>query len=433
MNSRTCILLLCLLSLTVASCSKSGGGSSGARIRVVNAIPNAPAISLTLDTDSALVTGLQFQQLTQYLGTGSGSREFKVSANGGASNVIDTTLNLNSGTDYTYIVFGPVAAATGLLIADSGLANPNSGNFSFRAANTAAGVGNIDVYLTPPGTDLNTTSPTVGNVAYGNLSGIATVAKGTYEVRITAANTKDVIYDTGATAFADQAKAEVVAWTKGSSRLVNAALLQIDNTGTGQVNDNLLAEFKVTNASSVASPLNVAVDGNLVLSNIPYTGVSNYTAVGAGPHTFTVQATATPGADLLSLPATLDSATDTSLVLSGPAGALLPLVLQDNNLPPPAARAHVRFVNTSPDFAALDVYVNFSKQVSGLATNSASGYIELTGDTTIGTIYEFDFNTAGTVTPVLKLPNIPIIGNKVYTIYVVGPATAPLGVVAKDD
>lgn len=432
MNSRTRIVLLCLLSLIVASCSKSGG-SSGARIRVMNAIPNAPAISLTLDTDSALVTNLQFQGLTQYLSTGSGSREFKVSANGGASFVIDTTLNLNSGTDYTYVVYGPVAAATGLLFADSGLANPNSGDFLFRAANTAAGVGTIDVYLTPPGTDLNTTLPTIGNVGFGSLSGIATVAKGIYEVRVTAANTKDVIYDTGATTFADQQKAEVVAFTKGSSKLVNVALLQIDNTGTGQVNDNLLAEFKVVNASSVASPLNVAVDGNLVLSNIPYTGVSNYTAVGAGPHTFTVQATATPGADLLSLPSTLDSATDTSLVLSGPAGALLPLVLSDNNLPPPAARAHVRFVNTSPDFAALDVYVNFSKQVSGLATNSASGYIELTGDTTIGTIYEFDFNTAGTVTPVLKLPNIPIIGNKIYTIYIVGPATAPLGVVAKDN
>ena len=432
MNSRTRTLLLCLLSFIVASCGHSGNGSN-ARIRVVNAIPNAPAITLTLDTDSPLVTGLQFQQLTLYLSTGSGSREFKVSANGGASFVIDTTLNLNSGSDYTYVVYGPVAAAAGQLIMDSGLANPNSGDFSFRAVNAAAGVGTIDVYLTPPGTDLNTTSPTIGNVGYGTFSGIATVAKGTYEVRVTAANTKDVIYDTAATAFADQAKAQVVAFTKGSSKLVNVALLQIDNTGTGQVNDNLLAEFKVINASSVGSPLNVAVDGSLVLSNIPFTGVSNYTAVGAGQHTFTVQATATPGADLLSLSSTLDSATDTSLVLSGPAGALLPLVLQDNNLPPPAARAHVRFVNTSPDFAALDVYVNFSKQVTNLVTNSGSAYIELTADTTVGTSYEFDFNTAGTVTPVLKLPNIPILGNKVYTIYVVGPATAPQGVVAPDD
>ena len=48
-----------------------------------------------------------------------------------------------------------VPATTGLLFADSGLANPASGDFSFRAINTAAGVGTIDVYLTPPGTDQN--------------------------------------------------------------------------------------------------------------------------------------------------------------------------------------------------------------------------------------------------------------------------------------
>ena len=174
------------------------------------------------------------------------------------------------------------------------------------------------------------------------------------------------------------------------------------------------------NASSVASPLNVIVDGNLFLSNI-YRGVELH-AVGAAH--LTVQATATPGANLLSLVDTLAPATDTSLVLSGPAGGLLALILQDNNLPPPAARARVRFVNTSPDFASLDVYVNFSKQVSSLATNSGSSYIELTADTTIGTAFEFDFNTAGTVTPVLKLPNTTIVAGKTYTIYVVGPATA---------
>ena len=214
---------------------------------------------------------------------------------------------------------------------------------------------------------------------------------------------------------------------------MDVAVLNIDSNGTGQVKQNLLAEFKVINASLVASPLNVAVDGVITLSNVPYTGVSNYTTTSAGSHTFTVQATATPGANLVTLVNTLTAATDTSLVISGPAGALLPLVLQDNNLPPPAGRARLRFANVSADFPSLDVYVNFSKQVSSLTSNSASGYIEVTADTTTGTAFEFDFNTAGTVTPVLKMPNTTIIGGHTYTVYVVGPAAAPVGVVSKDD
>ncbi|HEX8010677.1 MAG TPA: DUF4397 domain-containing protein [Casimicrobiaceae bacterium] len=432
-SRRVLVFVLCLLSLTLASCGSKGGGGGNTRLRVFNAIPDAAAISVSLDTNAPIVTGLQFQQMTQYIGVDSGSHEFKVSANGGASNVIDTTLSLSSGTDYTYAVYGPVSAATALLFRDSGFSAPNSGNFSVRLINTAAGIGAVDLYLTPAGTDLNTTSATIPNVGYGTASAFTAVANGTYEIRVTAANTKDVIFDTGAVAFSNQTLTDVVVYTKGSSKLVQVALLNIDSTGTGQAYDNLLAAFKVINASSVSSPLNVLVDGTLTLSNVPYTGVSNYTTVGAGTRTFAVQATATPGANLLTLVNTLAPATDTSIAFSGPAGALVALVLPDNNLPPAAGRARLRFVNTSADFPSLDVYVNFSKQVSSLATGSASSYIEVTADATTGTSYEFDFNTAGTVTPVLKVPGASIIAGHTYTVYVIGPAAAPVGVVSKDD
>jgi hypothetical protein len=433
MNSRRVLIgLLCLLSLALVSCSSKDGGGGDAKIRVVNVIPDAAAISLQLDNDPPLVNALAFQGLTQYLSAGQGSREFKVSANGGTTFAIDTTLSIGA-NNYSYIVYGPVASAQGVLVLESGLATPNSGTFTFRVINVAAGIGAVDVYLTAAGADLNSTSPNIANVGAGAISGFVPVNTGSYELRVTAAGTKDVIYDTGVQTFTNQAIYEVVIYTKGSARLPNVAVLNVDSTGTGQVNDNLLAEFKVLNASSVASPLNVLVDGNIVLSNIPFAGISDYVTASAGSHTFAVQATATPGANLLTLVATLASATDTSLAFSGPAGALVSLVLNDNNLPPPAGRARVRFVNVSPGLGPLDVYVNFSKQLSGLASNSGSSYIEVTADAAIGTSYEFDFNIAGTTSVVLKLPSVSIIAGHTYTVYVVGAPATPQGVVAKDD
>jgi hypothetical protein len=432
MNSRRAVIfVLFLVSVALAGCGSKGGGGGSARLRVLNAIPDANSISLTLDS-TQVVSGLAFEQTTQYTGVDSGSREFKVSANGGVSNVIDTTLNLGS-SDYTYVVFGPVSAAVGSLFADTGFTKPNSGNFSVRFLNTAAGVGNLDLYLTSPGVDINTTSATVPNIGYGSGSAFTSVPNGTYEIRITAANTKQVLFDTGAQAFTDQQMYNIVAITKGSAQLVDVAVLNIDSTGTGSVKQNLLAEFKVVNATSVTSPLNVSVDGTLTLSNVPYTGVSNYTITTAGSHTFTVQSTATPGANILTLVDTLTAATDQSLVLTGTAGGLSALVLNDNNLPPAVGHARIRFVNASPDFPSLDVYVNFAKQVSNLTTSSASGYIDVTADTTTGTAFEFDFNTAGTVTPVLKVPNVTIIGGHTYTVYVMGPAATPVAVTTKDD
>ena len=434
MNSRRAIVfVLVLISIAVGGCGSKSGGSNNARLRMLNAIPDANSVSLAFDTNPPVISGLAFEQTTQYTGVDTGSHEFKVSANGGVSNVIDTTLSIG-GADYTYIVYGPVSAATALLIQDSGFTQPNAGNFSVRFINTAAGVGPLDLYLTAPGVDINTTSATASNVNYGNASSFTTVPTGTYEIRVTSANTKDVVFDTGAQQFAEQSRSNIVAVTKGSARLVDVGVLKIDDTGSGQVFQNLLAEFKVVNATSVSSPLNVSVDGELTLSNVPYTGISNYTTTAAGTHTFTVQATATPGANLTSLIDTLTAASDTSLVFSGSAGAMQALVLHDNNLPPAVGHARIRFANVSQDFPSLDVYVNFAKQVSNLTNQSASSYVDVTADITVGTAFEFDFNTAGTVTPVLKMTNAVIIGGHTYTVYVMmRPAEKPVGVLTKDD
>ena len=432
MNLRTALAIFhCLLALTLTACGHSGSSSGNTNLRIVNAIPDVAAVSVTVGTQ-AVVTNLPFQGLTQYTGVQSGNQEFKVSANGGASNAIDVTIGLSSGANYTYVLFNPVASANGLIVSDSNFPSLNSGTFGFRVINAAAGVGLVDVYLTPPGTDINSTSPTVSGVAVGAVSAVIAPNAATLELRVTAAGTKQIIFDTPAQNFANGANYQVVVYTVGSGTLVNVAFLNVDTNGTGQTESNLLANFKVLNASQVASPLNVSVDGNLTLSNVPFAAVSNYVTIANGNHSFTVQATATPGSNLLTLQTSLAAATDTSIVLNGAAGTLVGTVLTDNNLPPPAGRAHIRFVNSSPDQGPLDVYINFSKQVSGLGTNTASGYNEVTADTTLGTAFEFDFNVAGTTTPVLKMPNTTIVGGHVYTVYVIGLSTGLQGVVVKD-
>ena len=69
------------------------------------------------------------------------------------------------------------------------------------------------------------------------------------------------------------------------------------------------------------------------------------------------------GEENLSLPANL------RLVIIGGERASLDRVCHWQRLAPPG----VRLVNTSADVASFDVFVNFSKQVSNLAANTASG------------------------------------------------------------
>ncbi len=429
--------LVCLLALPLWSCN-SGNGVGAVpiitRVRVINLVPNAPSIQVQLDSDQPFVSGLPFEQTTQYIEVADGTREFKVSADGGQTNIIDVSLPLIKAVDYTFIVYGPVEAVKQNLIVDTTTLVPNGGTFDMRVINVATGIAAVDVYLTPPGTDLALTAPWLTNVALGSISPyFAVPTDSNSELRVTVSGSKEVIYDAIVGTFADKSLAQVIVFGKGSAKLVNAAVLNIDSNGTGQVFNSAIAEFKVLNGTSLGAPINVFVDGALALANVPFGGVSNYEKVPTGTRTITVESAATPGATLLSVVVTLEDATDTSIAVSGAAGALRSLVLTDNNLPSAANRARVRFVNASPDLSAMDVYVNFVKTFTNVASNTASAYTELVSDPINGTTYEFDFNVAGTATPVLKLPGVTLTAGKTYTIYVVGSAAALQGVVSVDD
>jgi hypothetical protein len=431
---RAVLASLCLTSLILVGCSKGNNSDQGsAQLRMVNAFSQANALDLSVDA-KPVVNGLPFEGTTQYANVDSGSQIFIVNVSGASTGLVNATYSVNSNTKYSYIIFGPQTAVGALLLSDA-FTDPGDGYFAIRFVNAAAGPAALDLYLTAPGADLAATAPSIANVSYGSGGLFVPIAKGTgtFEIRITAAGTKDVVYDAAPQTFAEHSGASIVAFSKGSGKLVDVVLLRNDDAGSGALVDSTLTQYKVVNASLVPSALNVLVDGTLQLSNIPYTGVSNYQRTSTGTHNFSFEATTTPGASLLTLVQTLTAATDTSIVLTGTAGALIPLVLQDNNLPPPVATANIRFVNSSADVAAIDVFVNFSKTVSGLASNSASPYFNLTAAASTGTSYEFDFNLAGTTTSLLKLTSVILTAGHTYTIYLAGPGSSLRAIVSQDN
>jgi hypothetical protein len=103
--------------------------------------------------------------------------------------------------------------------------DPGAGNFNLRVINAAAGIGSIDVYLTPPGTDLKLVAPSVAGVGYGSPSGFGTLPTGNLELRVTVAGSKALIYDSPPRDYAERAQFEVVVYSRESGLLVNVALL----------------------------------------------------------------------------------------------------------------------------------------------------------------------------------------------------------------
>ncbi len=427
--TRAFAVTACLVALALGGCGLNPSGSgTGTTVRVANLMPGTTAVTVAAN-GTEYMSAAPFQSLTGYQNIAAGNYTFTITLGTGGPPAFTATETLATIAAYTFIAYGPTTLPGGILLTDTLLVNIPTGNFGFRLVNVSPSAGLIDAYVTAPGADLAAASPVVPGLAYNAFSNFVNTPIGRYELRLTRADTKQVIFDAPLPAAPDGGGQTVVAYTVGGGNLVNVALFTDGVAAT--LLPNTRAQLKAVNASSVGSALNLFVDGNLTLANLPFTGASNYQGVATGTRTITVEASATPGATLLTTSPTLGPATDTSIALYGSAGALNALVLTDSNVPTLTATAKVRIVNVSPALGAIDVYANGSLAVSAVAQNSASDYVLLPA-VAGGTTYQFDFDPTGTTTPVLTLPGVSLVANSVYTIYLAGPPGAAQAILVQD-
>jgi len=113
---------------------------------------------------------------------------------------------------------------------------------------------------------------------------------------------------------------------------------------------------------------------------------------------------------------TLSAGTDYTVAAVGKLANIEPLVLVDNNSAPSSGQAKLRFVHTSPDAPAVDIFAEGAGVVVPNAVfKDASGYLDLAAGT-----YNLQVRAAGTETVALNLPGITLEKGNVYTAFAVG-------------
>lgn len=135
------------------------------------------------------------------------------------------------------------------------------------------------------------------------------------------------------------------------------------------------AFLRVVHASPDAPNVDVWVDGETVLTDVPFTAVSDYLALPAG--SYNVQVTATGGTDpVIDADLTLEAGTSYTVAATGPLAEIAPVVLTDDRVPADG-QAKLRVFHASPSApASVDVAVTDGPVlVEGLAFGEATGYL----------------------------------------------------------
>jgi hypothetical protein len=429
--AKRAVLALALAAVLMASCGSGSSffGTLPARFRVFNALIDGGPVNLTVFTE-AIVTGVPFEGVTTYQNVDAGQRDVKVSLAGGTSTIYDQTTLILDDASYTYIVSGTSAAPQVQVLTDEVVQDqpPAAGTFRLRISNAAITSASFDVYVTQPGELLANMSPSFNGVLYASTTSFTTFNAATLQVRFTLPNSKQVIYDAGPLTFKERTVYQMVGYTRGSSTLVNGALLVIDTVGTSSIVDSLLAQLKLVHAAPNTSAINALIGGTVTFANVPYQSASSYEGVSSGPHTVTVETASAPGAVIASAQPPFVPATDTSLVIMGLPGAQTAVALSDTNLPGTLGRARLRFVNAGSDVGPVDVLVNFANVFSSVGNGVASTYIQELEDS-----YTITFDLAGTTTEILTVPAVALTAGRTYSLYLVGTAGQYGAILARDD
>lgn len=178
---------------------------------------------------------------------------------------------------------------------------------------------------------------------------------------------------------------------------------------------NTTARVRVVHASPDAPAVDVFIDGQRALTNIPYKRITDYATLPAGTRQVQVAPTGTTNF-VISANLNLQAGMDYTVVATGQVANIRPLVLTDDNSAPAAGKAKLRVVHASPNTPAVDIAVAGGPVlVPNISFGNASGYLAVDA----GTV-NVEARPAGTTTAALSVPNFTMNAGRIYTVFAVG-------------
>ena len=176
---------------------------------------------------------------------------------------------------------------------------------------------------------------------------------------------------------------------------------------------------RVSHLSPDAPAVDVWVDGNVVLEDVPFRAVSGYLELSDGDHRIQVTAAGTTSPSVIDATVALEDGKSYTVAATGRLAEILPTVLVDDRTAPIAAKSHVRFVHASPDAPPVDIRV----ANGGPTIFSATSFRESAGYTPVdaGT-YDLEVRLSADDMLVLTVPGVELAGGTNNTIFAVGLA-----------
>lgn len=417
------IVPLVAAALVLAGC---GGGTdrTKARVRLVNASGGYAQLDLRED-GTVRQAAVAYGASADYADVDPRADELAIHAGGSPTALTTLRPALSKDKNYTLLAYGAAGALRHVLLDDNDSA-PDSGRTLLRVINAAPDAGVLDVYVTAANETLAASVPVQSGADYGTLGSYVSVSSGSWRLRVAAGGSKtDLRLDIAAFELGSRQRVTLVLTPTRGGVLVNAlALVQ-----QGGVVSQPVAHARVRAVAGTAagSTVSASAGGVSVLGNVASPAVGAYVLVPAGDVT---PAVVVDGNAVAAASRTLVAGADYTLLVGGTAAAAgLSWLADDNALPTTANQARLRLVNgVAGATGPLAMTIDFLPLASDVVAGSASDYGLVDASTTA----RIAVTAAGTAQPLHSAIDQRLDAAGVYSLFVVGEASAPTGILRKD-
>jgi hypothetical protein len=414
LHSSSRVLLAALMSVVAAlglsACGKNEKNENS-EMRVFNLALDSPTLSIRVDDETdQWLSNIAFKAPTGFKTIKAGDRRLRVSDAGGV--ILDQSVSTRLDEKHMLIVYG-AKSSVGMTLLNNDIAVSSSGKTRVRLFSVAVGLGTYDVYMTTASEDYRTVEPKARATAGATIE----LDSGLYTIRLTAPNTRDVLFEMPARALDSQKYYNLVLYNEGSGELPSAFWVEQKSDANPQLLPNPVSRVRATNAQAAIASVNVNIGGTRVFTNVPFGGVSSYARTASGAKNIAYVDSSNP-ASTFGLDDTLEGGRDYSTFLAPTlGGAPSVFLLQDRTVPPSSGKTRVRLVNATT-VEDLALALSFTAVTSTVPVRRASDYVEVTsGDGTPVAITQ-----GAAATPLVNLAGIDLKSGNTYSIVVSGTA-----------
>ena len=430
---RRILHMLCLAAAIVSIGACGGEDDDGdARIRVINATADADSIDLTIDNDDVderrLVEAIARDGQSDYTGIDADAFTLRVKRAGASSTLAVASTGFGKDEHHTVFAYGRegdyrIYAA----VDDEG--EPSGGKAKVRVFNAAFDAGAVDVYLTEADAELDNTIATAANVAGSTMRSYSTIDRGTYRLRVTGANDKDDLrLDVAGIDAADGSRLTIVLQPGTGGVLVHALLSQYQG-GLASAK-NTFARARLVSGVNSNAAVTARLGSSSLNVNLRSPSVGGYALVPAGNQEASVQVNA---GSALTGSVQLAAGGDYTLAVHGdPASPVWRLITDDNRLPAGADQARLRLLHMAEGVGAnLTLVKDYLGVANDVAYGNVSSYALVAASTASATT-RVEVTSPLSVTPLFLEDEVELPARSVFTVFMLGGATTPTGILRRE-